>query len=193
MSVRWKIKNFTSSYRKSNQKNLRNPFCPQWLLSQFCEVKRFWIMEPALVSDWPISRASEYDHSPKQMNSLGSKHFFCVCVWPCYNARCLRSKMQLFVLSLAGAVCFVSLDVGGAEESSSVSKNSVSSDHHPCTLDRVCEVVDTILQRQDILEKKVKENSKLFGAQPCTEGKIFGDFRSSQFVPTNLLRVISDF
>lgn len=100
--------------------------------------------------------------------------------------------MQLFVLSLAGAVCFVSLDVGGAEESSPVSKNSVSSDHHPCTLDRVCEVVDTILQRQDILEKKVKENSKLFGAQPCTEGKIFGDFRSSQFVPTNLLRVISD-
>ena len=81
-------------------------------------------MEPALVSDWPISRASEYDHSPKQMNSLGSKHFFCVCVWPCYNARCLRSKMQLFVLSLAGAVCFVSLDVGGAEESSSVSNNS---------------------------------------------------------------------
>lgn len=80
MSVRWKIKNFTSSYRKSNQKNLRNPFCPQWLLSQFCEVKRVWIMEPALVSDWPMSRASEYDHSPKQMNSLGSKHFFCVLV-----------------------------------------------------------------------------------------------------------------
>ena len=101
--------------------------------------------------------------------------------------------MQLFVLSLAGAVCFVSLDVGGAEESSPVSKNSVSSDQHPCTLDRVCEVVDTILQRQDILEKKVKENSKLFGAQPCTEGKIFSDFRSSQFVPNNLLRVISDF
>ena len=80
MSVRWKVKNFTSSYRKSNQKNLRNPFYPQWLLSQFCEVKRFWIMEPALVSDWPMSRASEYDHSAKQMNSLGSKNFFCVRV-----------------------------------------------------------------------------------------------------------------
>ena len=80
MSVCWKEKNFTSSCRKSNQKNLRNPFCPQWLLSQFCEVKRFWIMEPALVSDWPMSRASEYDHSPKQMNLLGSKHFFCVRV-----------------------------------------------------------------------------------------------------------------
>ena len=53
-------------------------------------------------------------------------------------------------------------------------------------------MVDTILQRQDILEKKVKENSKLFGERPCTEGKIFGDFRSSQFVPNNLLRVISD-
>lgn len=84
---------------------------------------------------------------------------------------------------------FFSLDVGVAEESSPV---LVSSDQHPCTLDRVCEVVDTILQRQDILEKKVKENSKLFGARPCTEGKIFDDFRSSQFVPNNLLRVISD-
>ena len=53
--------------------------------------------------------------------------------------------MHLFVLFLA--VCFVSLDVGGAEESGAVSKNSVSSDQHPRTLDRVCEVVDTILQR----------------------------------------------
>lgn len=95
--------------------------------------------------------------------------------------------MQLFVLFLAGRVCFVSLDVGGAEESSPV---SVSSDQHPCTLERVYEVVDTIVQRQDILEKKVKEKSKLFGAWPCTEGKIFGDFRSSQFFPNNLLRVI---
>ena len=76
--------------------------------------------------------------------------------------------MQLFVLFLAGAVCFVSLDVGGAEESSPVSKNSVSSDHHPCTLDRVCEVVDTILQRQDILEKKVKENSNINCIVWCT-------------------------
>ena len=107
MSVRWKVKNFTSSYRKSNQKNLRNPFCPQWLLSQFCEVKRFLIMEPALVSDWPISRASEYDHSPKQMNSLGSKHFFlCACgrvtmpgVWgaKCSFSFCfLRVRFVLF-------------------------------------------------------------------------------------------------
>ena len=75
-------------------------------------------MEPALVSDWPISRASEYDHSPKQMNSLGSKHFFCVRV---AVLQC-QAKMQLFVLFLAGAVCFVSLDVGGAEESSPVRK-----------------------------------------------------------------------
>lgn len=36
--------------------------------------------------------------------------------------------MQLFVLFLAGVVCFVSLDVGGAEESSPV---LVSSDQHP--------------------------------------------------------------
>lgn len=91
--------------------------------------------------------------------------------------------MQLFVFFLAGVVSFVSLDVGVAEESSPV---LVPSDQHPCSLDRVCEVVDTILQRQDILEKKVKENSKLFGARPCTEGEIFGDFRSSQFFPNNL-------
>jgi len=74
-----------------------------------------------------MSRASEYDHCPKQMNSLGSKHFF-VCMWLCYNAKCLRSKMQLFVLFLAGVVCFVSLGVGGAEESCPV---LVSSDQHP--------------------------------------------------------------
>lgn len=83
--------------------------------------------------------------------------------------------MQLFVLFLAGAVqfCFPGRRRCGRKQPS-FEKFSIK-DQHPCTLDRVCEVVDTILQRQDILEKKVKENSKLFGAQPCTEGKIFGD------------------
>ena len=192
MSVRWKIKNFTSSYRKSNQKNLRNPFCPQWLLSQFCEVKRVWIMEPALVSDWPMSRASEYDQSPKQMNSLGSKHFF-VCLWPCYNARCLRSKMQLFVLSLAGCglFCFPGRRRCGRKQLS-FEKFCIKRSP-PLYIGQSVRSGWYYTKRQDILEKKVKENSKLFGAQPCTEGKIFGDFRSSQFVPTNLLRVISDF
>ena len=69
MSVRWKVKNFTSSYRKSNQKNLRNPFCPQWLLSQFCEVKRFfnygtgasfWLADVTSKGIWSFSQTDEF-------------------------------------------------------------------------------------------------------------------------------------
>lgn len=42
----------------------------------------------------------------------------------------------------------------------------------PCTVDRVCGVLETILQRQDRLEKTVKEHSKILSGERCTEGKI---------------------
>ena len=71
--------------------------------------------------------------------------------------------MELFFSFLAHA--FLALIVHGAQENIPLSSQS------PCTVDRVCGVLETILQRQDRLEKIMKEHGKILGDQRCTEGK----------------------
>lgn len=71
--------------------------------------------------------------------------------------------MLFFIPFIAYAALFEI--VTGANE------NYLSSGQRPCTVDSMCGVLDTILQRQDRLEKTAKEHRKMLGTGRCTEGK----------------------
>lgn len=81
----------------------------------------------------------------------------------CHKVRVLLINMQLFV----SLVICAFLAVHGQPDNTS---------QQTCQVGRVCGVLENILRKQERLEKKVEEHSKILGGASCPEGKIFVDY-----------------
>ena len=77
----------------------------------------------------------------------------------CFIRNLTAQNMQHFASFIVFA--FLLANVHGANTSS----------QQRCTVSSVCGVLKNVLQRQDRLEKKVKEHSAILGGR-CTEGKL---------------------
>ena len=113
-------------------------------------------------SDWSMSVATSQVSPLFQARTNHATSHFCL-VEGKPRRECDCRKMLFFIPFIAYAALFEI--VNGANE------NYRSSSQRSCTVDSMCGVLDTILQRQDRLEKTVKEHRKMLGTGRCTEGK----------------------